>query len=81
MTPGRVVQDAKPFPPPPSPSPRGYNFLALSLALTGGYQVFVCDNLAFHGDFSPVVRKHTKRVEYEEVIDAAVGKMQRTSSP
>lgn len=54
---------------------------SLSLALTVGYRVFVCDNLAFYGDFSPVVRKHSKRVDYAEVVDAAVGKMQRHFEP
>lgn len=54
---------------------------SFSLALTVGYRVFVCDNLAFYGDFSPVVRKHSKRVDYAEVVDAAVGKMQRHFEP
>src|SRR5438552_1531239 len=34
-----------------------------SLGLTVGYRVFVCDNLAFHGDFTPVTRKHTKNFD------------------
>ena len=31
----------------------------VALALAVGYRIFVCDNLAFHGDFTPVTRKHT----------------------
>lgn len=54
---------------------------SFSLALTVGYRVFVCDNLAFHGDFTPVTRKHSKNFDHVEVIDAAVGKMQRHFEP
>ncbi len=43
--------------------------------------VLVCDNLAFHGDFTPVTRKHTKGFDALEVIDMAVGKMQRHFEP
>jgi hypothetical protein len=52
-----------------------------SLGLTVGYRVFVCDNLAFHGDFTPVTRKHTAKIDHLEVIDLAVGKMQRHFEP
>jgi hypothetical protein len=52
-----------------------------SMGLTVGYRVFVCDNLAFHGDFTPVTRKHTKHFDALEVIDVAVGKMQRHFEP
>ncbi len=52
-----------------------------SLALTVGYRVLVCDNLAFHGDFTPVTRKHSKHLDHIEVIDAAVGRMQRHFEP
>jgi hypothetical protein len=52
-----------------------------SLAMTVGYRVFVCDNLAFHGDFTPLTRKHSKNFDHIEVIDYAVGKMQRHFEP
>lgn len=52
-----------------------------SLGLTVGYRVFVCDNLSFHGDFTPVTRKHTSKFDHLEVIDVAVGKMQRHFEP
>src|SRR6266849_5179295 len=39
---------------------------SFSLGITVGYRVFVCDNLAFHGDFMPVTKKHTKHLD---VID------------
>lgn len=52
-----------------------------SLGLTVGYRVFVCDNLSFLGDFTPVTRKHTKHFDYIEVIGGAVDKMQRSFGP
>jgi hypothetical protein len=54
---------------------------SFSLGLTVGYRVFVCDNLAFHGDFTPVTRKHTKHFDHVEVIGGAVDKMQRHFGP
>lgn len=48
-----------------------------SLCLTIGYKLFVCDDLAFHGDFSPVMRKHTSRVDIQDVMALAVDRMQR----
>jgi len=39
-----------------------FNDKSMRLALTVGYRVFVCDNMAFQGDFTPVLAKHTKRV-------------------
>lgn len=52
-----------------------------SLAFTVGYKVFVCDNLAFHGDFTPVTHKHSKHLDHIEVVDQAVGRMQRHFEP
>lgn len=52
-----------------------------SLGLTVGYKVFVCDNLAFNGDFTPVTRKHTTHFDPQEVIDIGVGRMQRHFEP
>jgi hypothetical protein len=51
------------------------------LTLTVGYRVFCCSNLAFHGDFTPVTKKHSKNFDYVEVIDSAIGKMQRHFDP
>src|ERR1700756_1615579 len=33
---------------------------SMRLAMTCGYRVFVCDNMAFSGDFTPVLAKHSK---------------------
>src|SRR5207244_12407253 len=39
---------------------RNGNDRSLRLAMTVGYRVTVCDNMAFHGDFTPVLPKHSK---------------------
>src|SRR5438477_9276285 len=54
---------------------------SFSLGVTVGYRVFVCDNLAFHGDFMPVTKKHTKRVDIIDVMNGAVDKAQRHFEP
>ncbi len=54
---------------------------SFSLGITVGYRVFVCDNLAFHGDFVPVARKHTKHLDIMEVVSGAVDKAQRHFEP
>jgi Domain of unknown function (DUF932) len=60
---------------------RNANDKSFSLALTVGYRVMVCENMAFHGEFTPVTRKHTKNFDYVEVIGGAVDKMQRHFAP
>lgn len=54
---------------------------SFSLGITVGYRVFVCDNLAFHGEFMPVTRKHTKNLDIVDVINGAVDKAQRHFEP
>ena len=34
---------------------------SMRLALTVGYRVLVCDNMAFHGDFEPVLAKQDRK--------------------
>src|SRR4051812_22192980 len=41
---------------------------SFALSITVGYRVFVCDNLAFHGDFVAVSKKHSKNMDVHEVI-------------
>ena len=37
---------------------RNANDKSMRLAMTVGYRVLVCDNMAFMGDFMPVLHKH-----------------------
>lgn len=34
---------------------------SMRLAMTVGYRVMVCENMAFNGNFEPVLAKHTKK--------------------
>lgn len=53
----------------------------LALGITVGYRVMVCDNLAFWGDFTPVMRKHTKNFNLLEALSYGVDQLQRNFEP
>lgn len=40
----------------------------MRLTLTVGYRVLVCDNMAFHRDFTPVLAKHTKHLSFADIL-------------
>jgi len=60
---------------------RNANDKSMRLALTVGYRVLVCDNMAFMGDFMPVFHKHTRRLELVDVVSVGVDKIQRNFAP
>jgi len=60
---------------------RNSNDKSMRLAMTVGYRVFVCDNMAFNGDFTPVLAKHTKRFSLVDAISVGVDRMQRNFDP
>jgi hypothetical protein len=60
---------------------RNANDKSMRLALTVGYRVLVCDNMAFKGDFTPVVHKHTRRFDLTDAISIGVDKIQRNFDP
>ena len=60
---------------------RNSNDKSMRLALTVGYRVFVCDNMAFHGDFTPVLAKHTKNLSLVDILAVGVDRMQRDLEP
>src|SRR5438093_1747504 len=60
---------------------RNANDKSMRLAMTVGYRVFVCDNMAFHGDFTPVLAKHTKRFSLVDAVTVGVDRMQRSFEP
>jgi hypothetical protein len=53
----------------------------MRLALTCGYRVFVCSNMAFSGDFTPVLAKHSKSFSLVDAISVGVDRMQRNFEP
>jgi hypothetical protein len=60
---------------------RNANDKSMRLALTVGYRVLICDNMAFMGDFTPVMHKHTCRLDLIDVISIGVDKIQRNFEP
>src|SRR2546428_3114113 len=60
---------------------RNANDKSMRLAMTVGYRVFVCDNMAFHGDFTPVLAKHTKHFSLVNAVSVGVDRMQRSFEP
>ena len=46
-----------------------------------GYRVLVCDNMAFHGDFTPVLAKHSKNFSLVDAVSIGVDRMQRNFEP
>jgi hypothetical protein len=60
---------------------RNSNSKMFRLSVTVGYRVFVCSNLAFHGDFEPVLHKHTKNFSLTAALSVGVDDMQRNFAP
>ena len=53
----------------------------MRLAMTVGYRVFICDNMAFNGDFTPVLAKHSKHFNLSRSLSIGVDDMQRNFEP
>ena len=60
---------------------RNANDKSMRLAMTVGYRVFVCDNMAFKGDFTPVLAKHSSSANIIDLLSVGVDKMQRNFEP
>jgi hypothetical protein len=56
---------------------RNSNDKSMRLALTAGYRVLVCDNMAFSGDFTPLLHKHTRNLESQDSVSIAVDRIYR----
>jgi hypothetical protein len=54
---------------------------SMRLALTVGYRVLVCENMAFSGDFQPVLAKHSKHFSLHNALSIGVDEMQRNFTP
>jgi hypothetical protein len=60
---------------------RNSNDKTMRLALTAGLRIFVCDNMAFSGDFTPLLHKHTRNLELRDSISIAVDRIHRGFEP
>ena len=60
---------------------RNANDRSMRLALTVGYKVLVCSNMAFKGDFSPLIAKHSKNFDLIDALSIGVDRIQRGFQP
>src|SRR5690242_16427889 len=56
---------------------RNANDRSMRLGLVVGFRLFVCDNLAFYGDYQPVLAKHSKHFNLENALSVGIDQMQR----
>jgi hypothetical protein len=60
---------------------RNSNDKSIRLGLTSGLRVFVCSNMAFSGEFTPVLAKHTKSFNLIDTLAVGVDRIQRSFEP
>ncbi|PWT96744.1 MAG: hypothetical protein C5B51_32690, partial [Terriglobia bacterium] len=60
---------------------RNANDKSMRLSMCIGFRVLVCDNMAFHGDFTPVLAKHSKNFSLVDAVSIGVDRMQRNFEP
>ena len=51
------------------------------LSIVCGVRVFVCENLAFQGEFTPLSAKHSKNFALDDSLAVGVDRMQRNFGP
>ena len=54
---------------------------SMRLAAVVGVRVTVCENMAFSGDFQPVLAKHSKHFSLQNSVSIGVDQMQRNFEP
>ena len=54
---------------------------SMRLAAVVGVRVLVCENMAFSGDFQPVLAKHSKHFSLQNALSIGVDEMQRNFNP
>lgn len=59
---------------------RNANDKSMRLGMVAGYSVTVCSNMMFAGEFKPVLAKHSKNVDMQEVIALGVDRVHRNFS-
>jgi hypothetical protein len=60
---------------------RNANDKSMRLGLVVGVRVLVCDNMAFSGDFEPVLAKHSKHFNLNDALAIGMESMQRNFKP
>jgi hypothetical protein len=60
---------------------RTSNDKSLALGITVGYRVVVCSNLMFAGNYTPVLKKHTRNFDLHAVLSVGIDSVQRNFEP
>lgn len=60
---------------------RNANDKSMRFGMVSGLKVFVCDNMAFHGEFFAIQAKHTKRLQIMDSIALGIDRIQRNFKP
>ena len=60
---------------------RNANDKSMRLGLVAGYNVMVCSNMSFVGDFKPVLSKHSKHFNLEDALTIGVDRIQKNWTP
>jgi hypothetical protein len=60
---------------------RNANDRSMRLGLVVGVRVLCCDNMAFQGDFEPVLAKHSKHFNLNAALAVGMEQMQRNFKP
>jgi hypothetical protein len=60
---------------------RNANDKSMRLSLVAGYSVLVCSNLSFHGDFHPLLAKHSKKFDLVDAVSTGIDRIQRGWNP
>jgi hypothetical protein len=60
---------------------RNANDKSMRLGLVVGVRILVCDNMAFSGDFEPVLAKHSKHFNLNDALAVGMESMQRNFKP
>jgi hypothetical protein len=54
---------------------------SMRIGLVAGYRVMVCSNMAFSGDFKPMLAKHSKNFDLIDTLSVGVDRIQRSWQP
>lgn len=54
---------------------------SMRLGLVAGYNVMVCSNMSFNGEFKPVLAKHSKHFNLEDALTIGVDRIQKGWTP
>lgn len=60
---------------------RNANDKSMRVGIVAGYRVFCCDNMAFNGDFQPMLAKHSKNLDIIESVSMGIDRIQRSWNP